>query len=569
MGTFFVYILKSSVCLAAFYLFYRLLLSRETFHRFNRMALLSLLVLSCVVPLIEVSTAEPTTPLIVLEESLLAVAVDDTETDHQAFLWREALVLVYLLGIAFFLVRNVWSLIRMWMLIRKCSIRKDADGIYIATHNRNIAPFSWMRFIVLSEKDLEENGHAILTHERAHIRARHSVDLLVADVCIFFQWFNPAAWLLKRELQAIHEYEADESVISNGVNAKTYQLLLIEKAVGTRLYSMANSFNHSSLKKRITMMLRKKSNPWARAKYLYVLPVVAISVAAFARPEISEVSDEISAVKVNDLSAIVKAEEVKSSEIVEMPAPKAVGAETTAVQTPAAEPVAAPQKDDTPVFDVVEQMPEFPGGMGELVKFLSENVKYPKTAFENNVQGRVIAQFVVASDGTVGNAKILKSVSPELDAEALRVIALMPKWKPGMQNGKAVNVKFAVPVMFKLSSDKKNEKVSDGDKSGITAVSHSSVKKSDASTSEKKTVVVKSTPNTNALVSIDNNGESSVNVNPLIIVDGKEMSNEEFAKIDSKQIESVTVLKDESARAKYGEKGKNCEGIIVVKLKKK
>ena len=124
-----------------------------------------------------------------------------------------------------------------------------------------------MKFVVISEKDLKENREEILTHEYAHIRKRHSIDLLIADICIFFQWFNPASWLLKQELQNIHEFEADESVIAQGIDAKKYQLLLIKKAVGTRLYSMANSFNHSSLKKRITMMLKKKSNPWARLKY--------------------------------------------------------------------------------------------------------------------------------------------------------------------------------------------------------------------------------------------------------------------------------------------------------------
>ena len=136
-------------------------------------------------------------------------------------------------------------------------------------HRQAIAPFSWMKYIVISRKDLEENGREILIHEAAHIRHRHSIDLLIANVCVFFQWFNPGAWLLKQELQNIHEYEADETVINEGVNAKDYQLLLIKKAVGTRLYSMANSFNHSKLKKRITMMLKEKSSPWARMKYLY------------------------------------------------------------------------------------------------------------------------------------------------------------------------------------------------------------------------------------------------------------------------------------------------------------
>ena len=172
---------------------------------------------------------------------------------------------------------------------------RSENGTTLVVHEQEIAPFSWMKYIVISRKDLEENGREILIHEAAHIRHRHSIDLLVADICIFFQWFNPGAWLLKQELQNIHEYEADETVINEGVNAKEYQLLLIKKAVGTRLYSMANSFNHSKLKKRITMMLKEKSNPWARLKYLYVLPLAAIAVTAFARPEISEKMEEISA----------------------------------------------------------------------------------------------------------------------------------------------------------------------------------------------------------------------------------------------------------------------------------
>mgnify|MGYP000237781328 CR=1 FL=1 len=149
-----------------------------------------------------------------------------------------------------------------------------------------------MKFVVISEKDLKENGEEILTHEYAHIRKRHSIDLLIADICIFFQWFNPASWLLKQELQNIHEFEADESVIAQGIDAKKYQLLLIKKAVGTRLYSMANSFNHSSLKKRITMMLKKKSNPWKLSKYLIVFPLAAIAAILFARPNLLNMNNQ-------------------------------------------------------------------------------------------------------------------------------------------------------------------------------------------------------------------------------------------------------------------------------------
>ncbi len=190
-------------------------------------------------------------------------------------------------------------------------------------------------------------------------------------------------------------------------------------------------------------------------------------------------------------------------------------------------------------------------------------------AAENNVQGRVIVQFVVATNGTVGNAKILRSVSPELDAEAMRVLSIMPKWKPGMQKGKAVNVKYTLPVSFRLPSDKKDKKVADSPKSGIKVVGVSSEKKTDASADDnQKKVVIKTTSSVNTLINVDVNGKSSAKKNPLIIVDGKEVSPEEFAKIVPEQIESVTVLKDESARARYGDKGMNSEGIIEVKLKK-
>ena len=316
MGIFLIYILKSAVCLSLFYLFYRLLLSKETFHRFNRIALLGILFLSLLIPFIEVTTAHQTelsqTVLTVEQLLMMAEAMDPAEVtvaqpEELSISWVQVLLLFYLVGIIFFACRNLYSLSRLLLLIKSGKRERLEGGVRLIVLEREVAPFSWMRYIVISRKDLEEDGREILIHEMAHIQNRHSIDLLVADICIFFQWFNPGIWLLKQELQNIHEYEADETVINEGIDAKDYQLLLIKKAVGTRLYSMANSFNHSKLKKRITMMLKEKSNPWARLKYLYVLPLATIAVTAFARPEISEKADEISAVKVNDLAAIVEA----------------------------------------------------------------------------------------------------------------------------------------------------------------------------------------------------------------------------------------------------------------------
>ena len=543
MGIFFVYILKSSVCLAAFYLFYRLLLSRETFHRFNRVALLSILLLSCLLPLVEVTVEKQTEvhqTMMTLEQWLMLADMMNTaeamdlQAEEVTVTWIQVALLVYLAGILFFALRNGYSLLKLGGLLksgRKENLSKytgDGEKVTLIVHEHDIAPFSWMKYIVISKKDLDENGREILIHELAHIQNRHSWDLLVADICIFFQWFNPASWLLKQELQNIHEYEADETVIEKGVDAKQYQLLLIKKAVGTRLYSMANSFNHSKLKKRITMMLKEKSNPWARLKYLYVLPLAAIAVTAFARPEISERVEEISAVKVNDLTAIVEAKVTKTIE-------EAVQVSTVLKDT--AKPVevkyipaeVGDKLQGSPVFEMVEQMPEFPGGgMSAALEYIQKNMQYPESAKENGTQGRVTVQFVVDKAGNVTEPKVLRPVDKELDAEAIRLVKSMPKWKPGMQKGQAVAVKFTMPVLFRLEGGE--------------------MKNSQVAVSSKSTDFF--------IEGMDA---------PLYVVDGKEVTSSIMSALNVNKIEAMTVLKNESATELYGEKGKN--GVILITLK--
>lgn len=233
MGDFFVYILKSSVCLAVFYLFYRLLLSRETFHRFNRIALLSVVILSVAIPFIRIMTDEPVAiqrPLQNLEY-LLQMAQMQTETEVQTpqSFWLPFLFVVYLVGCIFFFLRFLYSTFRIWRMVGKGEKQVLSKGCKLVVTNDLICPFSWMGYIVISRKDMEESGEEILTHELAHIGAHHSLDMLICSFCVILQWFNPAVWLLKQELQNIHEYEADESVINHGIDAKHYQLLLIKK----------------------------------------------------------------------------------------------------------------------------------------------------------------------------------------------------------------------------------------------------------------------------------------------------------------------------------------------------
>ena len=605
MGTFLVYILKSAVCLAMFYLFYRLLLSKETFHRFNRMALLGVMLLSCLLPLVKVTVeqASPVNAQVMSMEDLLlmyqwnseAVVVEE---GSRPFHWQEVLVLVYFAGLFFVIVRHLWSLGRMLYLIRHSRCERLDNDIRLVVHRRKLAPFSWMRYIVISETDLKESGHHILVHEMAHIHYRHSWDLLLVEACAWLQWFNPAIWLLKQELQNIHEYEADEEVLRQGINAKEYQMLLIKKAVGARLYSIANSFNHSSLKKRITMMIRKKSNPWARVKYLYVLPLATVAVTVFARPEVSQPLEKISNVKVSDLSDAMKtytdknqqnnqsAPDTKirlSMKVVDetgQPVPQAtvvitntsngtltdddghfslevgedqslwisyVGMESKNISvkdcikqtdktirltsatneldltvSPSA-PKPAVQNGET--FTVVEQMPEYPGGMKALKGYLAENIQYPAECQRAGIQGRVIVQFVVKADGSLDNFEIKRSVNPLLDAEALRVIKTTPKWKPGTQHGKPVDVKFTIPVTFSLP-DKQKEHTPTGNIS-------------DSSLTLKKT---------------------------LFIIDGKEVEPKALNEINPDQISSINVIKDGTGITIFGPKAR--DGVILITTKR-
>ena len=300
MSAFFVYILQSAVCLAILFLFYSILLSRETFYRYNRVALLCLIPLSfvlplCHLPLFTESESAAPVPVVILDNlSAFSYVTDDVgATAAPVRVALVAAIVLYWAGVVFFVARYIVTIVRLLRLMSSGRRVTDDESRQIIVLPRSIAPFSWFGRIVLSEEDYAAHSREILLHESAHIRKRHSLDLLVADLCTWLQWFNPAAWLLKRELQTVHEYEADAEVIDQGIDARQYQLLLIKRSVGSKFYCVTNHFNHNKLNKRITMMLKKKSNRKATWKYLYVIPVALCTVTVFARPEVSERLDEI------------------------------------------------------------------------------------------------------------------------------------------------------------------------------------------------------------------------------------------------------------------------------------
>ena len=402
MSEFLTYSLRTGACIAVFYLFFKLLLSRETFHAFNRALVLAATAVSFVLPLCvitvqrtlpareTVSTSDeypypayadivtpaadtPTdapaegsfsaarvmaasaTPLpeeTVAPESeepvmpepegmVSPLTEEDILSDHASaesvaavqpsvseavetsrgveIPWRQIGAVIYLAGVAAVIFVTVRSIVGLHRLMRRGRCERLDDGTTLVRMDENVAPISWCRNIVISERDLRENGAAILAHERAHVRLHHSLDLLLVDLAGAVQWFNPAMWLLRRDLRAIHEYEADAAVIASGVDARSYQLLLIRKAVGGRWYSIANSFNHSKLKNRITMMLREKSSRRTRARALLLLPLAGLALGAFAktvyvRPE-DKVTKEFSENQLSEMQIVSDMESAAGSRI--------------------------------------------------------------------------------------------------------------------------------------------------------------------------------------------------------------------------------------------------------------
>ena len=514
MTGFLIYDAKVAVLIVVFYMFYRLLLSKETFHRVNRVVLLSTALLSFILPLCVITTHQT-----VVLDAVPMVSVGNVQMevapDEQPALWQYVVPLLYIIGVVVVLSHTLLSVWRVLMLVRRSERIPQADGTTLCVVPDEVPPFSFCSFIVMNRNDYNTGDSAILAHERGHIRQHHSCDVLLVDLLTALQWFNPAMWMLRADLRAIHEYEADGAVLSQGINARQYQYLLITKAASIGGYSIANGISHSTLKNRITMMLHKKSPRSSFLKLLALIPIVGVALAlnaetvndyVYQQPQkkiVKKGKKNATAKMGNNTIEIVPdkdaAEQADPAKAVEWIAAKPMKtpmvlldgnrityetlgkissdeiASITVLKDQAAvdqygeeardgillvttkkgvKDVFVPVEQNPEFFDVVEQMPEFPGGAHALFEFLGKNIRYPEAAEKAGIQGRVIVTFVVMKNGSVDRAKVVKSVSPELDAEALRCVKSMPKWIPGKQNGEAVNVKYTIPLTFRLDDAK-------------------------------------------------------------------------------------------------------------------
>jgi len=542
------YFLKINVAIALFYAFYRLFFYKDTFFTWRRAALLCFFAVSAVYPLLNIQTwITEQQPMVAMADLYADIVLPEfTITPEQVTSdWKTLLPqtvgfaywgMVIVLAIRFLI--QLAGIIRLAFRCRKAKI----ENTNVHLLRQASGPFSFFHWIFIHPTShTEDELSEILTHEQTHANQWHSIDVLVSEIVCIFCWFNPFAWLMKREIRTNLEYLADNRVLETGHDSKAYQYHLLGLSHHKAAATIYNSFNVLPLKKRIKMMNKKRTREIGRTKYLMFLPLAALlmtisNIEAVARTTKEMAKDVIEAVEENLASNSTTPEMEVATEAIPVETPisqqdkdklvtykgKVVDKDGKPVEGAELlidgshklpqdqsfvtdkngnfsfmafenahigviwnkndkymlKGIRYDQKERTnlkivmddqwqnppsndpnnPVFEVVEIMPEFPdGGMSGLMQFLSKNIQYPINAQKNHTQGRVTVQFVVNKDGSISEPKIIRGVDPDLDGEAIRVISLMPKWKPGMQKGQPVRVKYTVPVMFRLSDDGQKE----------------------------------------------------------------------------------------------------------------
>lgn len=434
------YFLKVNLALAILYICYRLLFRNDTFFRLRRAVLLSVYLIAFLYPLLDISiwlsTRESVTEIVNYYSTILplktVVAADDTPLSTEAdwlTIAESYMLLIYLAGITLLFLRCIIELFTV-IRLRLRSPKQLINGTTIYVLPSQEEPYSFFGWIFASPEShtppaLEE----ILVHEKTHVRQLHSIDVILGEIVCILCWINPFAWLLKKEISSNHEYLADEQVMLAGYNKKEYQYHLIglehpEMAIA-KLY---NNFSVLPLKKRITMLNKKRTGRVGKVKYLTLLPLAAGLL-------LLNNIDAMARIVSRQTTVPVPAEKTMIA-----PAPEAVSVEVATPLPP----------DDDKVYEVVEVMPEYPGGQGELLKFLARNIKYPEESVKNKEEGRVQIAFIVNKDGSISDVKVLKNATPLLDAEAIRITKSMPNWTPGKDKGKVVRVAYTVPVTFRL-----------------------------------------------------------------------------------------------------------------------
>jgi len=444
MNTLLLYLLESTVCISVLYAIYWLFLRRDTFFQVNRFYLLAMVIFSLLIPLLPLRwiPSNPSGSIVVLLEPVLITPAKMQQTMLEHMQWIEIAAVVYFTGVLIFLLRLGLQLIQLHLITRRFGIR-ERHGQRVVFVDRGYSPFSFFNLIFINEEVVPPGSlPTILEHERIHIRQHHTFDMILIELAALLQWFNPVIWLAAREMKSIHEYLADEGVLQNGISRSIYQQMILDETMGIQVNNLTNNFNVSLLKKRIVMMTKSKSKTWARSKVLIALPALLVllffmTASSYSNSDVLNVAGTPVFTPIHLLPDPVPVIQDKPNKDASI---KYVDAKT-----------------GKEVYKIAEKMPSYPGGEEARIKFLVENIKYPEAAMKNNVQGKVFVTFVVRADGSITDVKILRGIGSGCDEETVRVMKLMPKWNPGEEKGKPVDVQFNLPIKFALDAHKKEE----------------------------------------------------------------------------------------------------------------
>jgi TonB family protein len=461
------FILESGVSLAMLSLIYVLFLRKETFFKINRWFLLGSVLFSVILPIIKLRILNPqsvmlaevtVTPYRNMIEAITIYSHDFSGSVENAILSANLLIYIYLAGVTFFFGRFLFRIIQVLLIIRRNGVQ-SANGFKLVMLENETSPYSFLKYVFVSQSLAQNRGYdKMIEHEVEHVKQGHSLDVIILELLTVFQWFNPFMWMLNRAIRENHEFLADQAVLSKGVSKGEYKSLLINQFVGGQLV-IANNFNYSLIKIRIKMMSKIKSSKLAITKIVFGVLVAAALIVVFA----CEQKESITVGKENNEHSVmvtISGDRLKfdgdSADVETLIAVMSKNNGNFTLKDSSGQkiliksPVPVMKSGSDEIFFVVEEMPEFPEGEMALRQFIANNVKYPDDAQKSGTQGKVYVTFVVSKDGSVADAKIVRGVSPSLDAEALRVVNALPKWKPGKQKGEAVNVSYTVPINFKL-----------------------------------------------------------------------------------------------------------------------
>jgi TonB family protein len=447
------YLVQSTVTLIVLYAVYWLFLRRDTFFHVNRFYLVLTLLLSLIMPLFDIRLFlnGPVSPVTILLDTVTITPekLEKVRSGHLS--WFEIAGVVYITGIIIFTLRFMIQLIQLGLIVRHNKITHQ-EGMNIIFVDRGYSPFSFFNLVFI-RKEYYVDGKLtpVLTHEKVHIRQFHTLDLLLAEIVTIVQWFNPFAWLLGRSIKNNHEFLADEGVLKEGFLKRDYQTLILNEAMGLQVNNLTNNFNVSLIKNRIQMMTKSRSGAWAVSKVLITVPAILFLIVLFAAGTTG----------VN--FAQEKKEEPKSLGDSKGLSPQQTKEEQEKATQEKAMKSSQASSSGEEVYDKVEQPPSYPGGDQARIDFMMKNLKYPEQAKKNGVQGKVFVTFIVEKDGSLSNVKVMRGVGSGCDEEAVRVVKMMPKWKPGINKGKPVKVQFVLPIKFALGekSDAEKDKAKD------------------------------------------------------------------------------------------------------------